>query len=395
MLEKLVQRVGTIRSELRVPPRARAEQWMDLRGELADDPGVERAVDSAVTWLCRAQDCSRSRDGGVARHFSLLDGWSASYPETTGYIVPTVLHCARDRGDERLRARARTMVDWLVSIQLPDGGFQAGTIGAPAPIVPAIFNTGQILLGLASAVHEWGEQYRAPMRRAAAWLVATQDSDGAWRNFQSPFVAVAGDKTYYTHVAWGLLEAGRLEPDAPYAEAALANARWALGHQRPNGWFENCCVDDLESPLTHTLGYVLRGLVEAYRFSDDENLLHACRQTADGLLGALRSDGFLPGRLGADWRGTVGWSCLTGTAQIACCWLLLYQFTGDARYREAAYAANRYVRRTVRLSGNADARGAVKGSHPISGGYGRFEYLAWAAKFFIDSNLLERTVRGR
>jgi hypothetical protein len=74
---------------------------------------------------------------------------------------------------------------------------------------------------------------------------------------------------------------------------------------------------------------------------------------------------------------------------------MLYQFTGDVRYRDAAYAVNRYVRRTVRVSGTADTRGAVKGSHPISGGYGRFEYLSWAAKFFIDSNLLERAVRAR
>ena len=34
--------------------------------------------------LERAQDYSSSEDGGVARHYGLLNGWSASYPETTG-----------------------------------------------------------------------------------------------------------------------------------------------------------------------------------------------------------------------------------------------------------------------------------------------------------------------
>jgi hypothetical protein len=393
MIEKLVQAVQMIRSELRVPPRARGEQWTDLRGALGADPGIEPAVDSAVAWLCRAQDCSRSHDGGVARHFSLLDGWGTSYPETTGYIIPTVLDCAADRADAQLRARARTMLDWLVSIQFPDGGFQAGTIDA-TPVVPTIFNTGQILLGLARGVREWGEQYRPSMRRAADWLVATQDPDGCWRSFQSPFAA-AGEKTYYTHVAWGLLEAARLEPEAPYADAALANIRWALRHQRSNGWFDKCCLDDPMSPLTHTLGYAFRGVVEAYRFSKDRDLLRSCQRTADGLLAPLRRDGLLPGRLDARWRGTVGWSCLTGSVQIAHCWLMLYQFTGDVRYRDAAYAVNRHVRRTVRVSGPADTGGAVKGSHPVSGGYGRFEYLSWAAKFFIDSSRLERAVRAR
>jgi hypothetical protein len=329
----------------------------------------------------------------VARHFSLVDGWSTSYPETTGYIIPTVLRCAADRGDDQLRERARTMLDWLVSIQLPDGGFQGGTIGA-TPILPTVFNTGQILLGLASGVREWGEQYRPPMRRAADWLVAAQDPDGCWRKFQSPF-AIAGEKTQYTHVAWGLLEAARLESNTSYADAALAHVRWALQHQRANGWFDKCCLNDPKSPLTHTMGYAFRGVIEAYRFSDDEELLRRSRRMADGLLTAVHSDGFLPGRLDARWRGTVSWSCLTGSVQIAHCWLMLYQLTGDERYRDAAYAANRYVRRTVRVRGPVDTRGGVKGSFPVSGGYGRFEYLAWAAKFLIDSSLLERTVRGQ
>jgi hypothetical protein len=327
----------------------------------------------------------------VARHFSLVDGWSTSYPETTGYIVSTMLCRAEDLADASLRDRARTMLDWLVSIQHPDGGFQAGTIGA-TPVVPSIFNTGQILLGLASGVREWGEQYRPAMRRAADWLVAAQDPDGCWRRFPSPFT-MPGEKTQYTHVAWGLLEAARIEPGAPYANAALAHVHWALQHQRPNGWLDKCCLDDPESPLTHTLGYAFRGIVEAYRFSENVALLRSCRRMADGLLTAVRSDGFLPGRLDERWRGTVSWSCLTGSVQIAHCWLILYQITGDERYRDAAYAVNRYARRTVRISGVADTRGGVKGSFPISGGYGRFEYLAWAAKFFIDSNLLERAVR--
>lgn len=377
-------------SELRLPARARAERRRDVRG-LGEDPGIEASLEMAVTWLCRAQDCSRSRDGGVARHFSLLDGWSASYPEITGYTIPTMLCCAAYYGDNALRARAQRMLDWLISIQLPEGGFQAGVVGA-TPFTPAVFNTGQIVLGLASGVREWGDDYRPPMRRAAAWLVAAQDPDGCWRRFASPF-AMPGEKTYDTHVAWGLLEAARLEPEASYADAALANVRWALEHQQPNGWFERCCLGDPDAPLTHTLGYALRGVVEAYRFTGDNDLLRRCRLTADGLLGALRGDGFLAGCLDRRWRGTVGWSCLTGSVQIAHCWLMLYQVTGDVRYRNAAFSVNRYVRQTLRADTDQDTHGGIKGSFPVSGAYGRFEYLAWAAKFFVDSNLLERVIR--
>lgn len=386
----ILRPLRAMRRYWQLPPAARAEHRRDRVGLRSSDPGIDRVIDEAVGWLGRAQDCSATHDGGVARHYSLLTGWGSSYPETTGYIVPTLIAYAHWKRDDVVRDRARRMLDWLVSIQLPEGAYQGGLIDSH-PLVPVTFNTGQILLGLAAGVREFGEQYREPMIRAADWLVKTQDSDGCWRRHPSPF-AEAGEKTYDTHVAWGLLEAARLEPTRRYAEAALANVRWALSFQRDNGWFEHCCLTDPSIPYTHTLGYVLRGVLEAYRFTREPRLLKACRKTADGLLAAIHEDGFLPGRLKADWNGAVRWACLTGTAQIAACWSMLYRSTGHRRYHEAACRANRYVRRTINIDGPPEIRGGVKGSFPVSGAYGPYQYLNWAAKFVIDANMLERSV---
>jgi len=367
-----------------------AERRHERAGLLAQDPGSERVLLELIEWLARAQDNSASHDGGVARDFSLIHGWASSYPETTGYIIPTMLSYAERTGRGDLRERARRMLDWLVSIQLPSGAFQGGKIDS-RPVAPVTFNTGQILFGLAAGEQCFG-QYRDSMRRAADWLLATQDADGCWRRHLSPF-ASPGEKSYETHVAWGLLEADRVDPGRGYADAALANVRWALKSQRDNGWFERCCLADASNPLTHTIGYALRGLIEAYRFSREEAFLEAARRTADGALSALRDDGYLPGCLLPDWSGGVGWVCLTGTAQIACCWLLLFELTQDTRYKRAAFKANEFVRRSVRVEGPPDTRGAVKGSLPVSGAYGRYQYLSWAGKFLADSLMLEVDVR--
>jgi hypothetical protein len=302
-----------------------------------------------------------------------------------------MLAWARERQDGGALERGRQMLDWLVSIQLPGGGFQGGMIGQ-TPVVPVTFNTGQILIGLASGVTEFGDIYRPAMLAAADWLVTTQDADGGWRRHATPFAA-AGEKAYETHVSWGIFEAARLEPDRPYGDAAVRNVRWALAKQADNGWVADCCLTDPAQPLTHTIGYVLRGVIEAYRFTKDEHFLHMALKTATGLLGAIREDGSLPGRLDERWNGVVDWVCLTGNVQIAHCWLLLYQITSDARFRDAAFAANQYVRRTINVDGPLGWRGGVKGSFPVSGEYGRFEYLNWACKFFIDSNLLEQSIR--
>lgn len=375
----------------RLPARARDAMRAD-RSSRADDPGIDAAVVAAIGWLTRAQDLSASSDGGVARHYSVVNGWSPSYPETTGYIVPTLLDYARRTGNAALRERAQRMLDWLLSIQFAEGGFQGGVIGA-TPRVPVTFNTGQILLGLAAGAGEFGDRYRDAMRRAASWLARTQDADGCWRRHRTPF-ASPSDKAYETHVSWGLLEAARVDASEEFASAAKRNVRWALTNQHDNGWFENNCLTEPEHPLTHTIGYVLRGVVEAYRYFGDEEFLAASIRTADGILGAIRDDGLLPGRLDRQWRGTVRWVCLTGNVQIAHCWLLLYQHTGNGRYRDAAFAANAFVRRTIALAGDPNVQGAVRGSWPIDGDYGRFEYLNWAAKFLIDANLLEQEVRA-
>lgn len=113
---KLLKRIRATYDYLRMPSAARAESANDLKGLKSPDPGIERALDEGAAWLRRAQDNSLSHDGGVASHYSLVDGWSTSYPETTGYIVPTMIAYATLRGDKSFRDRARQMLDWLVSI---------------------------------------------------------------------------------------------------------------------------------------------------------------------------------------------------------------------------------------------------------------------------------------
>ncbi|MGE0442811.1 MAG: hypothetical protein AB7L66_17245 [Gemmatimonadales bacterium] len=377
--------------ELRLPDAAKAVRAEDRRG-LQPDPGNDRVVRETLAWLGRAQDESPTADGGVARHYSLVTGWGASYPETTGYIIPTLLLAADRLQNPEHETRARRMLDWLVGIQLDGGGFQGGMIDQ-RPVVPVTFNTGQILIGLAVGAARFGEPYMTAARRAADWLVETQDADGAWRDHPTPF-AEPGEKTYETHVAWGLVEAAKALGKEKYLEAARRNGHWALSHQQANGWMANCCLSSPDRPLTHTLGYVLRGLIEIGTAANDPVLIAGAHRTATGLLSAQRPDGELPGRLLPDWSPGADWICLTGNAQIAACWFLLHQASPNPAYLEAGRRATQMVRRTVNVAGDASIRGGVKGSHPVNGAYGRYQYLNWAAKFLVDACFLDADLKS-
>src|SRR5262249_28302120 len=153
------------------------------------------------------------------------------------------------------------------------------------------------------------ERYVGPMRRAAEWLKATLDADGCWRKHATPFAA-PGEKAYETHVSWGLFEAARVAPGEGFAEAGLKQVRWALTQQQATGWFAGCCRRVPVRPLPPTIGYVLRGVIEAYLLLPEASLLVAAERTAEPLIKAMGASDRLAGRLDANWQPAADWVCL-------------------------------------------------------------------------------------
>jgi hypothetical protein len=354
---------------------------------------IDKHLDAAMAWLCLGQDATGG--GGVARSYSLRwnrahnkRGWLAAYPETTGYIIPTFFDYAAFSGESGYHERAIRMAEWEAEIQLPNGAVQGGTVVFPP--TPAVFNTGQVLFGWSRAFVETGDQrFRDAAARAADFLVPAQDPDGAWRREGSKY-ARAGVNIYDARTAWGLLEASQVTRNARHREAGIRNLEFVLSQQYPNGWFPDCCLDDDQRPLLHTIAYTIEGLLEAGALLGEARFVEAARRPLDVLLSLQRDDGSLAGRFDCNWKPAARWTCLTGDAQTSLCWLGLFRLTGEHKYLDAARRLNRFIIRTQDLtSTDRGVRGAIKGSHPIWAEYSPYEYPNWAAKFFVDSLLME------
>jgi uncharacterized protein YyaL (SSP411 family) len=346
-------------------------------------------LQAAAEWLARAQDASGC-DGVAAYYDAAKRTWAGAYPETTGYIIPTLFRYADFSGNDEYRERAVRMAAWESDIQLPDGGVRAGTMDA-TQIVPTIFNTGQVLFGWLAAWQQTRDtRFRDSAVRAADWLVAAQDPDGAWRRFASPFAAHALN-TYNTRVAFALAKAGRLLDEPRYLEAAVCNVQWALTRMRTNGWLEDNDLEDNDRPLTHTIAYAVRGMLEVGVIADQGNFVNAAARIARAVAQSQRRDGALPGRLDANWRAASRWTCITGNAQMAIIWQRLASETGDPTWRSPAEKATRFNLSIQELSASdAGVRGGMPGSHPRSGGYMKHRYPNWAAKFLMDALMLQR-----
>jgi hypothetical protein len=358
----------------------------DLRGWRGPVRAPGEHLDAAARWILRAQ--AATRDDGVSGGYSLEDGWIASYPETTGYIIPTLLAYADYSGKREYAAHALAMADWECAVQLPEGGFPGHFVNQTNP--PAVFNTGQVIFGLLAAHETFGNpRFLDAARRAGAWLAAIQERDGSWRRFDYRDTV----HVYNTRTAWALVELGLAAGAGATRAAGERHLDWALDQQGRDGWFRNAAFGAGEDPFLHTIAYTTQGLLEAGLRVGRADYVAAAERACRALVPHVRPDGHIPGTFAPGWRPTARYSCLTGNAQMAAQWLRLHDRTGDPGFREAAVRALTFLKRTQDCeTHNPHARGAIKGSHPFWGRYLFGTYPNWAVKFFMDALLMEELV---
>ena len=368
-------------------PRHASLVWDSLRGTAEPARPHEVHLAAAIDWLCRAQDVrdGRADAGGVSAGWSFEDGWLPSYPETTGYIVETMLAAADVLARPELVARAKRMIDWELSIQLADGAFP-GHFGEPGSR-PVIFNTGQIMHGMVAGYTQLGRtECLAAAVRAGHWLARQQDDDGCWRRFEhndTPHV-------YNTRATWALLATGLIAGEGTLVQAARRHLDWALTQQTASGWFATNAFVPWRAPFTHTIAYAIRGLLECGVLLGDDRYLQAALKAGRGIAAVQRADGWLAGTYKDGWVADATYACLTGIAQMSLNWTRLAQASGADDLRAHARSALAYLKTTQRLD-HADpaVRGGIAGSAPIWGDYSRFEYPNWAAKFFADALMMD------
>jgi hypothetical protein len=157
-----------------------------------------------------------------------------------------------------------------------------------------------------------------------------------------------------------------------------------------------------EKPLTHTIAYTLRGLLESSYFFEEELKLKTqkvVKKAAECILSNFElniskfTPKLLPGRLDSSWNSSAKYSCLTGNAQMAIIWLKIYQLDRNKKYLDSAILILNELKKVHNLkSSNPGIRGGIAGSYPIWGSYMRFSYPNWAAKFYADALMLQEAV---
>jgi hypothetical protein len=356
---------------------------------------------AALDWLLHSQAVTGT--GGFAAAYSFKDGWLPPYPETTGYIIPTLFDACPVLDDARLHQAAVAAAAWEVDIQLPSGAIQAGYWGADPQRfwneepVPAAFNTGQVVLGWNRAFQETGERrFLDAAVRACRFLVECVDEAGVFRRGLSPG-PTNPTRAYYTRVAHAMAWTGRLADEPTFGMVARRHLDWVVTLLQPDGWFRHAGFEDDDTPLTHTMAYTAEGLLDAGELLEEPRYIDASRRHVAAAAAACERRGlFLPAHFTSGWKSADRFSCVPGNAQFATLWCRHGRRAGDLPLLNTGLKMVDWLKQRQTLDNvEPGICGGLPGAWPIDGGYSIYSYVNWAAKYFVDALLEARIARRR
>jgi len=352
-----------------------------------DVPARLAALEKGIGWLVNSQKFGKD-DGSSSYH--LVNGWSPSgYPETTGYIIPTLLLYSKLYSKPEVAPVAVKMGEWLLNIQKPSGGWASGYYHQQRSEI--VFNTGQIIRGMVAMYeHTKEDKYLKACDRACAWLSSIQSPEGYW----DKFIYLNMVRVYDSYVAHPILMANKYLNNPIYTETARKNIYWVIDKkQKENGWFNDAdnTVENNLSPILHTISYTIDGIMESGYILNDEHILQKGKLAADALFTKFSKQKYMFDKFNSDWKSQSEYINLTGSAQIAIIWSRMANHFKQAEYLNASmkmndlliFTQNRFPKESI------STRGAIAGSFPIWGDYQKFNFPNWATKYFCDSLMLE------
>jgi hypothetical protein len=337
------------------------------------------AADLAVDWLMRARKFTV--DGGFPT-FDLALGFGSSYPETTGYILDTLL-----RYDQRFPGKIsyeelNEIRLFLLKIQHNEGGWQSGYVDENKP--PVAFNTAQVMRGLITWYNRFpDEEVALALDRAAQWLTNVQEADGSWSKHN--YMGMA--RVYDSYVSAPLVQWAMQRSNEDWKNAAAKNIDWVISNQQENAWFAN--ADNTEKhnsrPILHTIAYTIDGLLEYAQVTGDTKARESGEKAALVLADKVLTNKRLGGRFDEQWNASEA-TIITGCAQMCVAWNRMPESTKAMEAKAIMQSWLVFWQwKSEKLP--ADMKGAFSGSFPFWGKYEPFRCPNWAVKYAIDALL--------
>lgn len=365
-----------------------------------DERIVEDYLKEVVDWVLSAQNACKNN--GIPAQYRLYKGFDNPYPETSGYMITSLLAVYNYFRDETYKVSAVKVADWLVSRQLDNGAMRCN-IEHPTSIFDKnsrgvgdskvfLFDCGAILEGLTNMWRQIPEdRYRLSAIRLGDYMISNQEGDGLWqKDLYFPYFG-----THQTRTMCALINAGKTFNKSEYIDSALRCLNKLKSNVKPNAYITNCHFTHRKNEdfaFTHPLAYTIEGFFKAGIMAELQEFSEIAVSVGNELQRiAVNCQQLFFSHYDPEWKPISGHQCVTGNIQIAMMWLEIAKYTGDDTLVSTAMRFLNYTRNVMIdiKTKRRELRGGIQGSLPIYGKYMAYAFPNWGAKFFIDASLLE------
>ena len=356
---------------------------MDISSTL--NVNLSNHQEAALRWLLRS--CQVNQGAGssafYARWRNWRRGWAAPYPETTGYLIPTLFAYQSRFPSLESAETARSCYQWLLRLAQPSGAFSSLYASSGQP---SLFNTGQIFLGLIAGYQDQpSAEAEAAIHRSIDWCLKAvvdprKDIQGL---YNQGFLAA-----YYIRAIWPLAFA--MQVMGRRNEWNQLNDICEVLAERigPTGALTEAGFKPGSAAFLHTIAYTIRGWWELGCLWEDEKTQDLALQILAHYWERREIAGRWAGAYLAPGEDQLQFTCLPGQAQIA----ILLQKIGDAKgiekYQTEARRLLEELCQYQKKGRNPNTDGAFAGSSPFWGPYMPLRYPNWGAKCFLDAAAL-------
>lgn len=306
--------------------------------------------------------------------------WAPPYPETTGYLIKTLLSIHRIYSDWGAYSLAYDCGKWLTQkVQHSNGSFPQLYAGNTKP---SFFNTAQILIGLqaledVSPEKEWSES----IEKALDWIhsVLEKGIEKVDVHYKECI------PTYYTRAYWPMCHSAKITGRKKIVDLLKVEYEKLLDRFDEDYFPEGAGFDGSNSFL-HTLAYTGRGVLEMERILPSpkgQAILVGYMNT----LCRLYKEGSKEwaGSYDKGWKGDFSYRCLPGEYQLS---ILFSKARNDLGIDDYGKIAQNTLEKSLAVRSLFFPKGAILGSKPIWGKYMPFKAPNWGVKFALDALLI-------
>jgi len=289
----------------------------NLIQNLGGAPKLERSLNECMQWIVKSFEVNEGYFSAGWK--TVLGKWSDPYYETTGYIIPTLAAYEERYSSEVVSAILEKQLNSLIKLQKKDGSFPR----SPDRPSPLVFDTAQLLIGLihiSSRSSSNAKKALNAIRSTLKWLKSHLDNEGEFTayNYVDDY-----NPLYYSRIAWPLIQAEMTIESKPSPESKMMLERIASQVEKGDS-LENWGLYPEKPIMTHNIAYTLRGIWECAQILNHREYEKLIKKKLNGLLPIIRNEG-LAGSYNNGWKGDHSFICVTGHAQLALLYLLVYE----------------------------------------------------------------------